>query len=77
MSKKEKIMKNFVCTEIQNIKGYNSWIACTMDNGERLTSPFTLLFKLLDLYEINAEKVGNRYRAVEFYRELKLGSGNT
>ncbi len=72
MSKKVAEIKNFVGTEIQNLKGYNSWLACTTDNGERVTIPFTLLFKLLDNYEINAKKIGNRYRAIEFYKREQI-----
>jgi hypothetical protein len=66
MTKKIKEIKGVGGTDITNINGYNTWITCTTDKGEKFSINFKLLFQLFDNYEFVLEKYGDRFRAIDF-----------
>lgn len=68
MTKKVKEIKNVAGTDITNINGYNTWITCTTQDGEKFSINFKMLFEILDKYEFNLQKYGERFRAIEFYQ---------
>lgn len=68
MAKKVKETKNVAGTDIVNISGYNTWITCTTEDGEKFSINFKMLYSLFDKYEFNLEKYGDRFRAIEFYQ---------
>lgn len=68
MDKKEKEIKNVAGTDIANITGYNTWLSCTTDNGEKFSISFKLLFELFDKCEFNLKKHGKGFRTIEIYQ---------
>lgn len=58
-------------TSIMNMQGHDSWITCLMDNGEKVTISFTVLFKFFDNYDLFVREFGKdtanpRWRTVSF-----------
>jgi hypothetical protein len=76
MTKKIKEIKGVSGTDIANINGYNTWITCTTDNGEKFSINFKLLFKLFDNYEFVLEKYGDKFRAISYVQHSEELSGN-
>jgi|MudIll2142460700_1097286.scaffolds.fasta_scaffold39820_4 hypothetical protein len=68
MVKKVKEIKNYTGKDITRLEGSWCRIRCTTNTGEQFNIPFKLLFKLLDKYEFNCERFGDRFRAIEFYQ---------
>ena len=72
-NKKEKETKFIHGTAIENIRGYNSWLSCTLNNGERVSISFRILFKLLDQFDLLAEKYGDHFRTIAFESNDNFG----
>lgn len=68
MTKKEREIKGVTGKDITHIDGYNTWITCTTDDGIKFSINFKMLFEILDGFEFNIQRYGDRFRAIEFYR---------
>ena len=71
MTKKEPLKKIIHGVDIMHIDGHDSWLTCTLKDGEKLTISFTMLFKLFDNYNIEANRFGEgsdnpRWRTSKF-----------
>lgn len=58
MSKKEPETKVVHGTEIVHIDGHDSWLTCRLENGDKVTISFTMLFKLFDNYNLEVKEFG-------------------
>lgn len=57
---------------IEHMQGYDSWIACTTDEGIKFSISFKLLFELLNDYEFLSQRHGDRFRAKKFFSTEEL-----
>jgi hypothetical protein len=65
-------------TSIMHIDGHDSWLTCTMDNGEKVTISFTVLFKFFDNYDLFVREFGKngsnpRWRTIGFESKIEGG----
>lgn len=57
---------------IEDMRGYDSWIVCTTNEGIKFSISFKLLFELFDNYEFLSQRHGDRFRAKKLFSTEEL-----
>jgi hypothetical protein len=55
---------------------YNTWITCTLDNGEKVSISGRILYKLLDQFDLSVESYGDHFRTIGFESNDNFGKVN-